>query len=185
MTQFEYVSVMVSIVLALGVSHLLDEASRIVRERSWEELDPIFGIWFLIQVCIHLEVWWALWSYRDLQAWSYLSFVYVIVGPVLLVVNNGILVPPRRRNHLASLEKHFEAMRTRIMVIWVLFLLWSIGLGPVVAGRFVDQVESQLLFLGVVLLTLFTRNRMVHLVAGAAVLLVFAGVVISTRLLPG
>lgn len=185
MTHFEYVSVMVSIVLALGISHLLDEASRIVRERSWAELDPVFIIWFLIQVGIHLEVWWALWSYRDLGVWSYPSFVYVIIGPVLLVINNGILVPPRKRNHLASLEEHFKAMKTRIMVVWVLFLVWSVVLGPVVAGRFVDNVEAQLLLLGVVLLTLLTRNRRLHLVAGAAVILVFAGVVISTRLLPG
>jgi hypothetical protein len=185
MTQFEYVSVMVSIVLALGVSHLLDEASRIVRERTWKELDPVFGIWFLIQVGVHLEVWWALWSYRDLRVWSYLSFVYVIIGPVLLVINNGILVPPRQRNHLASLEEHFQAMKSRIMVIWVLFLVWSIVLGPVVVGRLVDDVESQLLLLVVVLLTLFTRNRLLHLVAGAAVILVFVGVVFSTRLLPG
>jgi hypothetical protein len=184
-TLFEYVSVMVSIVLALGVSHLLDAASRILRERSWRDLDPLFSVWFLIQVGVHFEVWWALWSYKDMAVWSYMSFVYVIIGPVLLVINNGILVPSHEELRAVSLDVHFYAMKTRIMGVWLLFVLWSLLLGVVVTGRFVEHASSQVLLLCVVLLTLFTRNRLAHLVAGVLLLLFFSAVVVSTRFLPG
>lgn len=184
MTLFEYVSVMVGIVLALGVSHLLDATSRILRERSWHELDPLFSVWFLIQIGIHFEVWWALWSYRDLAVWDYMSFVYVIIGPVLLVINNGFLVPTRAELGSVCLEEHFLTMKPRIMGVWILFMAWSVLFGPIVAGELVEEVISQVVMIGLVLLTLFTRSRRVHLWAGVSAILFFATVILSTRFFP-
>lgn len=185
MTLFEYVSVMVGIVLALGVSHLLDATSRILRERSWRELDPLFSVWFLIQIGIHFEVWWALWSYHDLAVWDYMSFLYVIIGPVLLVINNGFLVPSQAALGSVSLQEHFLAMKPRIMAVWILFMVWSVFFGPIVAGRLVEGVVSQVVMIGLVLVTLLTRNRGVHFWAGVSAILFFATVILSTRLFPG
>jgi hypothetical protein len=185
MTLFEYVSVMVGIVLALGVSHLLDATSRILRERSLRELDPLFSVWFLIQIGVHFEVWWALWSYRELAVWNYMSFLYVITGPILLVINNGFLVPSHAELGSVSLEAHFLAMKTRIMGVWLLFMAWSVLFGPVVADELAGDVISQVAMLGLVLLTLLSRSRRVHLWAGVSAILFFATVILSTRFFPG
>lgn len=181
MTLFEYVSVMVSIVLALGVSHLLDAASRILRERSWRDMDPVFSIWFVVQIGIHFEVWWALWSFRDLAVWNYMSFIYVITGPILLVVNNGFLMPSREELCSVSLADHFQAVKSRVMGVWVLFLAWSLLFGPIVAGEMVRDISALIVLSGVVIVTLFSRSRRVQLWAGILAILFFSALILSTR----
>jgi hypothetical protein len=185
MTLFEYVSVMVGIVLALGVSHLLDATSRILRERSLRELGPLFSVWFLIQIGIHFEVWWALWSYKELAVWNYMSFLYVIIGPILLVINNGFLVPSRVELGSVSLEAHFLDMKPRIMGVWLLFMAWSVLFGPIVANELAGDAPAQVVMLALVLLTLLTRSRRLHLWAGLTAILFFATVIVSTRFFPG
>ena len=67
MSLFEYVTVAVSIVLGLGVAHLLGNARPVLDRghRYW-----LHALWVATLLLLHALEWWALWSFREAR-WSF------------------------------------------------------------------------------------------------------------------
>lgn len=72
MTLFEYVTVVVSIVLALGVMRLLDGV-RVAAAAERRYLPHL--LWIATKLFNHTLFWWALWSGRDAVSWNFASFM--------------------------------------------------------------------------------------------------------------
>ena len=79
MTLFEYLSVAVSIVLALGLGKLVSSlpATFAPDRRDW-----LHANFVLLIATTHLLMWWNLWSLRALSSWNFLQFLLVIANPV-------------------------------------------------------------------------------------------------------
>ena len=89
MTQFEFISVAVSIVLALSLARLLGAVPHLLApgRRYW-----VHGLWAAILLLIHLGFWWAIWAYREVDAWTFRGFAAVMLAPALLYLTGTILV---------------------------------------------------------------------------------------------
>jgi hypothetical protein len=88
-TLFEYLSVAVSIVLALGLGKLASSLPAVFApgRRDWLHAD------FVVLIGItHLLMWWNLWAFRELPSWNFLQFLIVMANPVSLYVAAHVLV---------------------------------------------------------------------------------------------
>lgn len=90
MTQFEFISVAVSLVLALGITRLLEGLPIIAqsKKRCWLH-------WFwCVQIGINFGLtWWIFWSYRGVEDWNLLKFFLVLIYPAMSFVVVAILIP--------------------------------------------------------------------------------------------
>jgi hypothetical protein len=93
MTQFEYLSIATSIVMALGVARLLNGLSVIVRTHQgyW-----VHTLWVLHLGLTHLLFWWTFWSYREAD-WSAVDFVLSFSMLCALYFQASSLVPDDAR----------------------------------------------------------------------------------------
>lgn len=64
MTFFEYITVAVSIVLALAVARSIDGLRSALESnrRYW-----VHFAWVVIKLCNPIIFWWGIWGYRDLR----------------------------------------------------------------------------------------------------------------------
>ena len=69
MSSFEYVSVLLSIVLALGIAHLLGGISSMIEQRNRLEAYWVFFAWCLLTLGFHVGFWFNLWRFHDLGEW--------------------------------------------------------------------------------------------------------------------
>jgi hypothetical protein len=122
MTLFEYLSVAVSIVLGLGLTHLLGNLGAVVR--PGRRYGAHMG-WAALLVLYLLQLWWSMWDLNSGVSWNQFSFYYVMVGPGLLFVAATILIP-RHAGQPESWEAHFFQVRRPFLVAVLLFLLWGI-----------------------------------------------------------
>jgi len=80
-TQFEFVTVMLSIVLALSIARCLDAlpASFDPGRRYW-----VHFTWTLVKLTNPVSYWWAMWAFRHREAWSFpLFFGSLVVAGIL------------------------------------------------------------------------------------------------------
>jgi hypothetical protein len=95
MSILEYAASILSIVLGLGVAHLLGGIAWMVRNPKNSALFYAFGIWCVAVLLSTLGWWWAIWlTFRDLDVLSFWEFLPAFLISTLLYLAGRILVPP-------------------------------------------------------------------------------------------
>jgi hypothetical protein len=93
MAVFEYVVVIVSIVLALGMTQLLSGFANVLRNRDrvvfyWPQL--AWSVWLFM---FHLQIWWSYWNYRTIDSLGYFAFLLHLLWPVTLYLLSTLAWP--------------------------------------------------------------------------------------------
>jgi hypothetical protein len=93
MTVFEYVAVIVSIVLALGVTQLLSGFANVLRNRDrvvlhWPQL--AWCVWLFM---FHMQIWWSYWNVRSVESLGYFAFFLHLLWPVTLYLLSTLAWP--------------------------------------------------------------------------------------------
>lgn len=96
MTQFEYLSVLVSIVLALGISENLLCWVRLIQHRNTVRFSWLHGFWSVFVLILMMQFWWGFWNYRQVPDWSFLNLLNIVLEAMLVVVIAGLLTPGRQ-----------------------------------------------------------------------------------------
>ena len=106
MTFFEYITVAVSIVLALAVARTVDGVrSAFSRDRRYW----LHAAWVVVKLTNPITFWWSIWRYRDLP-WDILSFTLVLAWPVVLYLQVTSLVS-RQPELVSDWRAHFYDQR--------------------------------------------------------------------------
>jgi hypothetical protein len=105
MTHFEFISVGVSIVLALSAARLLAALPHVLApgRRYW-----IHAMWSLALLFAHMDFWWTIWIYREIDPWTFTGFAVVMLTPALLFLTVSSLVSDSPMT-IASWRTHFYA----------------------------------------------------------------------------
>ena len=135
MTSFEYLSVLISNVLALGVTHLITGLSSILRSEGKVRLCWIQLTWSLVVLAFQISVWWAYWDLRHREDWSLFQFSSLLVLPGLTYLAARIIMPDVIRDDSYDLRAHFDQVRQEFFSILTLALLFALLLRPVFFGE--------------------------------------------------
>ena len=93
MDAFGYVSVIISVVIGLGLSHLLTGAAELVKARRRVKFYWVHLLWVALTFVGHIFLWWTMWNLRLVHAWNFFSFLLLLLAPVMLYVSAAFLVP--------------------------------------------------------------------------------------------
>jgi len=110
MTQFEYIMVMVSLILALALAQALRGLSEIATsdKRYWPH-----SLWLANFVLYILQAWWAYWDFNVIETWTVTAYITALVAPVIFFASIYLLVPATRaadvdwRNQFYSVRRWF------------------------------------------------------------------------------
>jgi hypothetical protein len=93
MTTFEYVMVMVSVVLALALAQLLRALTEVVTNprRYW-----VHALWMLSLVLLIVQIWWAYWDFNATETWTFALYLYLLAYPIGVFIAASLLVPATR-----------------------------------------------------------------------------------------
>jgi hypothetical protein len=127
MTHFEFISVGVSIVLALSAARLLAALPHVLApgRRYW-----IHALWSLALLFAHMDFWWAIWMYRKIDPWTHTDFAMIMLTPALLFLTVSTLVSDSP-TEIASWRTHFYA-KHRVFFSLYLATVSSIPLRQVI-----------------------------------------------------
>ena len=127
MSLFEFVMVMASLIIALGITLILRHVAAVVRYRNSLELDWVPLTWMALQFVATTWVWWALWDFAEV-AWTYPRFMYLLAGPTIQFIAISVLVSTDVSRPAASLSANFGLVRApffSLMFVFQVFVTWD------------------------------------------------------------
>ncbi len=94
MTEFEYLAVLVSLILGLGIAHLLLGVGRMIQRREEMKLDAVHLLWTGAVFWTLILNWWVFFQSQSVTQWSFDYFLVVIIWAVLFFLLAVLLFPP-------------------------------------------------------------------------------------------
>jgi hypothetical protein len=110
---FDYISVVLSVVIGLGLSHLLTGAVNLIQERERVRFYWVHSVWVVLTFVGIVFLWWSIWRLRMLQNWNFVAFLLLLLEPVLMFVAAAFLVP-RPSDKRIDLREHYYKSRRGI-----------------------------------------------------------------------
>src|SRR5947199_1543258 len=93
MAPFEYLSVLISIVLALGMTRVLAGVGEMLQARARRRIYWVHSVW-IFNLFVYLVVaWWIFYRWRNQQPWTFYLFVFVLISPTILYLASLFLFP--------------------------------------------------------------------------------------------
>ena len=93
MTTFEYLAVLISVIVGLGITQLLGGVARLINYRSKYKLYWVHLVWTANLFMLLVAFWWSqLWLNR-LEDWTYLFYFFTILFSVLLYLICAVIMP--------------------------------------------------------------------------------------------
>lgn len=134
MSLFEFVTVMISMILALSLGQLLSSLSYLTKTPHKIIPSKPYMLWLIAIGITLVNHWWSLWDLRDIS-WNYFSFLYVLIAPALITFAVGLFVPERVQSGPVDLSSQFLKIRptfTKVMLVYILFMWFD---GFLLAGQ--------------------------------------------------
>ena len=97
MTQFEFVLVFVSIVVAFAASDILASCGEQIRLRRITRLYALPTEWSALLLFVMIQVWWSLWKLSDRTGGTFPEYLALVVPFLTLVMMAYILTPIQPR----------------------------------------------------------------------------------------
>ncbi|MGK2963255.1 MAG: hypothetical protein ACSLFK_14115 [Gemmatimonadaceae bacterium] len=94
MNEFEFVAVLISIVIGLGITHLLQGVAQAVHERHQTRFDSVHAAWTVSVFLVMVLNWWVLFTWRTHKVWTFDVFLLLILWAVALYLLVVFLYPP-------------------------------------------------------------------------------------------
>jgi len=175
MGMFEYVAVLSSIIIGLGMTHLLQGTVRLIQEPEEGRFYWLHFVWVSYMFLTAIFWWW--WEFRltRIQVWTFQVYAFVILFAVMVYVLCALLYPPRLDGY-GGFKKYFYDRRAWFFGLLLLFLIVDVGdtwlkgrayvasLGP-------EFAVSRGLKMALCVIAIRSRNERFHATFGVANLL--------------
>jgi hypothetical protein len=93
MTTFEYFSVLISVIVGLGITHLLSGVTRVISHPDRFKLYWIHLVWTGWIFLFLVFFWWTTFRFSPVEEWSYKLYTFLILYAVTLYVICAVLMP--------------------------------------------------------------------------------------------
>ncbi|HEY0778498.1 MAG TPA: hypothetical protein VGD56_11090 [Gemmatirosa sp.] len=109
--EFQYLTVLISIVLGLGITQLLTGIGRLAQARGRVRLYWPAALWVGLLFLVHVQSWWAIFALRDHRGWTFLAFLVVLMTPTSLYLMAALALPDIdvRSGESVDLRAHYYA----------------------------------------------------------------------------
>ena len=112
MTPFEHLSVLISIVLGLGMAHLLWSLHRVVEAREHVRLYWLSVAWAALIFIAQAEWWWSSYALqKEVINWTFFYFLFVLASPVTLYLASAFAFPEIEKGVSYDLRTYYYESR--------------------------------------------------------------------------
>lgn len=166
MDAFSYLSVLISIIVGLAVTQVLQGFRALMLARSrvrtyWPAL-----VWAVLALVICVQVWWAMFdlSLRPATRWTFADFGLVLLQTVPLYLLAGLALPDVDVERGLDLREHYYAHHRWFFSLLVLLIVISILKVRVLTGQWPRRADTgfQLVFAAAALVGAWTQREWYH-----------------------
>ena len=96
MTIFDYVVVLVSVVISLGMARLLENHAHLIRQRGQVRWSATYLVWLVVIFLAHVDVWASLWQLHKTSTWT-IAQIGCFLALAISLFYAAVLATPENR----------------------------------------------------------------------------------------
>jgi hypothetical protein len=169
MDPFSYLSVLISIVLALGMTQVLTGVGEMLQARAIRRIYWVHALWVFNLFLFLVVAWWIFYRWRNVTEWTYYLFLFVLIAPTLLYLASIVLFPPLgpRVEAAADYKTHYYANRGSFFILFGLWVPVDVADSLLKGTAHFRELGTAYIISAIVLTIVFvlaatTRNERVH-----------------------
>jgi hypothetical protein len=160
---FAFIITLAAVINGLGIVRWLTAFSEYLVQKRHLKIRHywVFSLLAAFQFLVHVLMWWTMWSFRDATNFNFLTYLYLLTGPVILFLGTSALIPSIESDKV-DIRSHFSDVRPIYSTVLVLLWIWAVLAGPAMRGAFAPTAPLLALFLVAAVLLRATPNPKVH-----------------------
>ena len=182
MDSYNYLSVLVSIILGLGITNLLSGFAGLVRERARVKVYSPVPIWMTTLFLAHVQMWWAMFGLSGVHHWTFAKFLSVLLQPVAIYITSALIVPNFSAGTI-DLREQFFREKSWFGCGLVAMLTTSVIKNLLITGTMEPaDVAAHALFIVLALSAIVTKSDIINRIAapvGLLLLLAYTGLLFT------
>jgi hypothetical protein len=124
MSTFEYLAVLISIIVGLGITHLLAGVGRLISSADRPRVYWVHSLWTFYLFVYFAAFWWWQFQLSTVQQWTVGMYLFLILYATLLYLLCVILFPGELP---ADFRDYFFSRRKWFFGLWVAVYLIDLG----------------------------------------------------------
>jgi hypothetical protein len=160
---FAFIITLAAIINGMGLVRLLGAFAEYLGNQGRREIEGywVYDLWASFQFLMHVLLWWSLWNLRQVEAFNFGMYLYLLAGPIILYLGTSLLLPNMDEGRI-DLRIHYFRVRPVFFTTMGLFWLWGIFSWPVFKGVLAPTAPILAAYLGIMVTLRFTDNPKAH-----------------------
>ena len=175
MDEFSYLSVLIAVILGLAITQILQGFRGLAHSREHVVLYWPSLVWAGLVLLIAVQSWWAMFSLRERQDWSFLAFAVVLLENTCIYMVAALVLPDFIEGRRVDLRQTYFKQVPWFYGLFTAALVFSMLKEVVVFGFFPHglNLAFHLFFIAGSLAMAFYRNETFHKAYTVASVLLF------------
>jgi hypothetical protein len=164
MDEFSYLSVLLSIILGLAITQILQGLRGVLQSRKRVKLYWPALAWAGLLLLIYVQSWWAMFGLRLHHDWTFGAFAIVLLQTIVLYMLASLVLPDFSGEDAIDLRANYYTHHAWFFSLAVLLGLVSIGKDLVLRGALPDSRNLcfHLAFIVAAAIAAITRREWYH-----------------------
>ena len=165
MDAFSYLSVLLSIILGLAITQVLQGYRALLLARGRVKLSASVLIWSILILLFAAQAWWASFDLRERTEWDFLSFAVILLQMILLYMLAALVFPDVGSGGMVDLEEHSDKHRRAFFGFLIAMLVTSVAKTVILDDRLPSPTNLgfHLLLTGIAIVGMIWRNHRLQL----------------------
>jgi hypothetical protein len=163
-TPFEYVSILISIILGLGITQILSSYSDLLYRYKEVRYYWPQSLWVIFILFLHIQDWFITYQLKDKAVWHLPELVFVLLYPITLFMATKMLLPTNEKEESTNMKLFFYSQFPILFYIVAASILCSVIFNIILLNNSLLQQTHLLLFLITMIYIAFKRidNEIIH-----------------------
>lgn len=132
MKQFDHLSIFVSMIIALGVRHLILSLAGMINLRGKVRIYYPTLVWVAFLILLQLLIWWVMFFQHETTDWRFFKFLLFLTMPIIVSVLGHLLLPDIKPE--TALKDIYDHNRKWFFGLLIAVLLVSLTQGDMSTG---------------------------------------------------
>lgn len=183
METFDYISVMISIVLGLGIANILNTIGILIRNKGKVIHSSTYYMHCLFVILLLFQAWWTVFGYKDYPEWDFFFYLFVLTMISMFYLLTEVF-KVKEDLEVINLESVFLNNKTQYFLIFIASNVGGALIQSIVTNSSIFTKMN--VFRGLLILISFwgvySRNPKVHKLIAFVFLLIYIAVIIVYRI---
>src|SRR5688572_7195506 len=126
MSPFEYIIVLISIILGLGITTILTGVAELIKHSRATVFFTPYIIWIVLVFVMHIHEWWVSYELKNITSWSLPMFLLIILYPIALYILAHLLFPNDLKEKGFDTKAFYLNNYPRLFVVTIILVILSV-----------------------------------------------------------